>query len=40
MDGPGDAEAVIELFRMNYERAQARAKRRGLRVHREMISWG
>jgi len=28
MDGPGDAEAVIELFRMNYERARARAKRR------------
>jgi Family of unknown function (DUF5519) len=28
MDGPGDAEAVIELFRMNYERAQARAERR------------
>ena len=27
MDGPGDAEAVIELFRMNYERAQARAER-------------
>jgi hypothetical protein len=21
MDGPDDAEAVIELFRMNYERA-------------------
>jgi hypothetical protein len=28
MDGPGYTEAVIELFRMNYERAQARAKRR------------
>jgi Family of unknown function (DUF5519) len=28
MDGPGDAEAVIELFRMNYERARARAERR------------
>src|ERR671912_62026 len=28
MDGPEDAEAVIELFRMNYERAQARAERR------------
>jgi len=28
MDGPDDAEAVIELFRMNYERAQARANRR------------
>jgi hypothetical protein len=27
MDGPGDAEVVIELFRMNYERAQARAER-------------
>jgi len=28
MDGPGDAEAVTELFRMNYDRARARAKRR------------
>ena len=28
MDVPGDAEAVIELFRMNYDRARARAKRR------------
>ena len=28
MDGPGDAEAVIELFHMNYERARAHAKRR------------
>jgi hypothetical protein len=28
MDGPGDAQAVIELFRMNYERARARAERR------------
>jgi hypothetical protein len=28
MDGPGDAEPAIELFRMNYGRAQARAKRR------------
>jgi Family of unknown function (DUF5519) len=28
MDGPGDAEAVIELFRMNYERARTRAERR------------
>ena len=28
MDGPGDAEAVIELFRMNYDRARARAGRR------------
>jgi hypothetical protein len=27
MDGPGDTEAVIELFRMNYDRARARAKR-------------
>lgn len=27
MDGPGDAEAVIELFRMNYDRAKARAER-------------
>ena len=25
MDGPGDAEAVIELFRMNYDRAKRRA---------------
>jgi hypothetical protein len=29
MDGSEDAEAVIELFRMNYERARARAGRRG-----------
>ena len=28
MDDPCDAEAVIELFRMNYERARAHAKRR------------
>jgi hypothetical protein len=28
MDGPGDAEAVIELFRMNYDRARTHAKRR------------
>ncbi len=28
MDGPGDAEAVIELFRMNYDRARARDERR------------
>ena len=28
MDGPGDKEAVIELFRMNYERARARAEKR------------
>ena len=28
MDDPGDTEAVIELFRMNYERARAHAKRR------------
>ncbi len=28
MDGPGDAEAVIELLRMNYDRARARAERR------------
>ena len=27
MDGLEDAEAVIELFRMNYERAKARAER-------------
>ena len=28
MYGPVDAEAVIELFRMNYERARTRAERR------------
>src|SRR5215218_3159317 len=28
MDGSEDAEAVIELFRMNYDRAKARDKRR------------
>lgn len=28
IDGPGDAEAVIELFGMNYDRAKARAGRR------------
>ena len=28
MDGPEDAQAVIELFRMNYDRAKARAERR------------
>jgi hypothetical protein len=28
MSGPEDAEAVIELFRMNYERAKARTERR------------
>jgi hypothetical protein len=28
MDGPEDAEAVIGLFRMNYDRAKARAERR------------
>ena len=27
MDGPEDAEAVIELFRMNYDRAKARGER-------------
>lgn len=27
MAGPEDAEAVIELFRMNYDRAKARAER-------------
>lgn len=27
MDGPGDAEAVIGLFRDNYDRARARATR-------------
>ena len=28
MDSPEDAEAVIELFRMNYDRAKERAGRR------------
>ena len=28
MDGPEDAEAVIELLRMNYDRAKARTGRR------------
>ena len=28
MDGPEDAAAVIELFRMNYDRARDRAERR------------
>lgn len=28
MDGPDDAEAMIKLFRMNYDRAKARAERR------------
>jgi luciferase-like monooxygenase len=28
MDGPDDARAVIELFRMNYDRAKARDERR------------
>lgn len=28
MDGPGGAEAAIELFRMNYDRAKVRAERR------------
>jgi hypothetical protein len=27
MEGPGDAEAVIGLFRMNYDRVKARAER-------------
>ncbi len=27
MDGPGDAEAVISLLRMNYDRAKNRAER-------------
>ena len=27
-DGPWDAEAVVALFRMNYERARARDERR------------
>ncbi len=29
MDGPADAEAVIALFRLNYDRATARAARQG-----------
>jgi hypothetical protein len=28
MDGPEEVEAVIELFRMNYDRAKARDERR------------
>jgi hypothetical protein len=28
MNGPGDKEGVIELFRMNYERARSHAQRR------------
>src|ERR671933_486749 len=28
MDGPDDVEAVIDLFRMNYDRAKARDERR------------
>ncbi len=28
MEGPEDAQAMIELFRMNYDRAKARAERR------------
>ena len=31
MDGPEDAEAVIELFRMNYDRAKERAGRSSAR---------
>jgi hypothetical protein len=31
MDGPEDTEAVIELFRMNYDRAKERARRRSAR---------
>jgi hypothetical protein len=31
MDSPDDAEAVIELFRMNYERAKERAERNSVR---------
>jgi hypothetical protein len=31
MDRPEDTEAVIELFRMNYERAKERAGRRSAR---------
>ena len=30
MDGPEDAQAVIELFRMNYDRAKARTERRAV----------
>jgi hypothetical protein len=33
MQGPEDATAVIELFRMNYERAKARAERRAELEH-------
>ena len=28
MDGAGDAEAVVSLFRLNYDRARAREERR------------
>ena len=31
MDSPEDVEAVIDLFRMNYDRAKARAERRAER---------
>lgn len=31
MDGPDDAEAVIELLRMNYDRAKAREERPAMR---------
>jgi uncharacterized protein (TIGR02246 family) len=34
LDDPEDAEAVIELLRMNYERAKARAERHGLNLAR------
>ena len=34
MDGPEDAEVVIELFRMNYDRAKARAERRSVDLTR------
>ena len=38
MDGPEDAEAVIELFRMNYDRAKARDERRSLNPTSENAS--
>ncbi|WP_047866606.1 luciferase domain-containing protein [Rubrobacter aplysinae] len=31
LDGPGDVGAVIELFRMNYDRAKARAEKQSPR---------
>ncbi len=37
MDGPGDAEAVIELFRLNYDRAKSRAERKTEREPEQQI---